>query len=191
MATRGNSDVQVRYSRSFTRLAELHQDPKARNKIRQWFSKERRTEAIEEARRTDPRYAQTQFAGQYIAYPRSTDRCSRRPQLPERERCVRRHGDGQISTQNVIWHLVKDAGADEVDEEVEQEVLPLKPIERKASSSFTGVSVKGVGDVSVKLARCCMPVPGSQIVGFVTRNQGVSVHRTDCQNIIDLKNKQS
>ena len=91
---------------------------------------------------------------------------------------------------NVISHLVKDAGADEVDEEVEQEALPLKPVERKSSSSSTGVSVKGVGDVWVKLARCCMPVPGDQIIGFITRNQGVSVHRTDCQNMIDLKNKQ-
>ena len=78
----------------------------------------------------------------------------------------------------------------EDDEEVEQEVLPLKPMERKASSSSTGVSVKGVGDVWIKLARCCMPVPGDNIIGFITRNQGVSVHRTDCQNMIDLKNKQ-
>ena len=91
---------------------------------------------------------------------------------------------------NVISHLVKDAGADEVDEEVEQEALPLKPIERKTSSSSTGVSVKGVGDVWIKLARCCMPVPGDDIIGFITRNQGVSVHRTDCQNMIDLKSKQ-
>ena len=63
-------------------------------------------------------------------------------------------------------------------------------MERKASSSSTGVSVKGVGDVWIKLARCCMPVPGDNIIGFITRNQGVSVHRTDCQNMIDLKNKQ-
>ena len=62
-------------------------------------------------------------------------------------------------------------------------------MERKASSSSTGVSVKGVGDVWIKLARCCMPVPGDNIIGFITRNQGVSVHRTDCQNMIDLKNK--
>ena len=77
-------------------------------------------------------------------------------------------GDGQISTQNVISHLVKDAGADEVDEEIEQEVLPLKPVERRAKrTSSSGVSVKGVGDVWVKLARCCMPVPGDKIAGFI------------------------
>ena len=89
-------------------------------------------------------------------------------------------GDGQISTQNVISHLVKDAGADEVDEEIEQEVLPLKPVESRVKrTGSSGVSVKGVGDVWVKLARCCMPVPGDKIVGFITRNQGVYVHRAD------------
>ena len=81
-------------------------------------------------------------------------------------------GDGQISTQNVISHLVRDAGSDEVDEEVEQEALPLKQVERtKKTTSSLGISVKGVGDIWVKLARCCMPVPGDKIIGFITRNQ--------------------
>ena len=100
-------------------------------------------------------------------------------------------GDGQISTQNVISHLVRDAGSDEVDEEVEQEALPLKQVERtKKTTSSLGISVKGVGDIWVKLARCCMPVPGDKIIGFITRNQGVSVHRVDCQNMLELEKRQ-
>ena len=100
-------------------------------------------------------------------------------------------GDGQVSTQNVIAHLVKDAGSDEVDEEAEQELLPLRRTpERSKPTNALGISVKGVGDVWVKLARCCTPVPGDDIVGFITRNQGVSVHRTDCQNMIDLQRRQ-
>ena len=100
-------------------------------------------------------------------------------------------GEGQISTQNVISHLVRDAGSDEVNEEVEQEALPLKQVERtKKTTSSLGISVKGVGDIWVKLARCCMPVPGDQIIGFITRNQGVSVHRVDCQNMLDLQKRQ-
>ena len=101
-------------------------------------------------------------------------------------------GDGQISTQNVISHLLKDAGSDEVNEEVEQEALPLKQVERnkKNTTSSLGISVKGVGDIWVKLARCCMPVPGDNIIGFITRNQGVSVHRVDCQNMLDLQKRQ-
>ena len=165
--------------------------PKARNKIRQWFSKERRTEAIEEGRDELTRAMRKRnLPVNALLTTEALIGVADDLNFPNADAVFAAIGDGQISTQNVISHLVKDAGADEVDEEVEQEALPLKPIERKTSSSSTGVSVKGVGDVWVKLARCCMPVPGDQIIGFVTRNQGVSVHRTDCQNMIDLKNKQ-
>ena len=166
--------------------------PKARNKIRQWFSKERRTEAIEEGRDELTRAMRKRnLPVNALLTTEALIGVADDLNFPNADAVFAAIGDGQISTQNVISHLVKDAGADEVDEEVEQEALPLKPVERKSSSSSTGVSVKGVGDVWVKLARCCMPVPGDQIIGFVTRNQGVSVHRTDCQNMIDLKNKQS
>ena len=165
--------------------------PKARNKIRQWFSKERRTEAIEEGRDELTRAMRKRnLPVNTLLTPEALVGVADDLNFPNADAVFAAIGDGQVSTQNVISHLVKDAGADEVDEEVEQEVLPLKPVERKASSSSTGVSVKGVGDVWIKLAHCCMPVPGDNIIGFITRNQGVSVHRTDCQNMIDLKNKQ-
>lgn len=165
--------------------------PKARNKIRQWFSKERRTEAIEEGRDELTRAMRKRnLPVNTLLTPEALVGVADDLNFPNADAVFAAIGDGQVSTQNAISHLVKDAGADEVDEEVEQEVLPLKPMERKASSSSTGVSVKGVGDVWIKLARCCMPVPGDNIIGFITRNQGVSVHRTDCQNMIDLKNKQ-
>ena len=165
--------------------------PKARNKIRQWFSKERRTEAIEEGRDELTRAMRKRnLPVNALLTTEALIGVADDLNFPNADAVFAAIGDGQISTQNVISRLVKDAGADEVDEEVEQEALPLKPVERKSSSSSTGVSVKGVGDVWVKLARCCMPVPGDQIIGFITRNQGVSVHRTDCQNMIDLKNKQ-
>ena len=165
--------------------------PKARNKIRQWFSKERRTEAIEEGRDELTRAMRKRnLPVNTLLTPEALVGVADDLNFPNADAVFAAIGDGQVSTQNVISHLVKDAGADEVDEEVEQEVLPLKPVERKTSSSSTGVSVKGVGDVWIKLARCCMPVPGDDIIGFITRNQGVSVHRTDCQNMIDLKSKQ-
>ncbi|KAA8827679.1 RelA/SpoT family protein [Bifidobacterium myosotis] len=165
--------------------------PKARNKIRQWFSKERRTEAIEEGRDELTRAMRKRSLPiNTLLTPEALIGVAVDLNFPNADAVFAAIGDGQISTQNVISHLVKDAGADEVDEEVEQEVLPLKPVERKTPSSSTGVSVKGVGDVWIKLARCCMPVPGDDIIGFITRSQGVSVHRTDCQNMIDLKAKQ-
>ena len=146
--------------------------PKARNKIRQWFSKERRTEAIEEGRDELTRAMRKRnLPVNTLLTPEALVGVADDLNFPNADAVFAAIGDGQVSTQNVISHLVKDAGTDEVDEEVEQEVLPLKPMERKASSSSTGVSVKGVGDVWIKLARCCMPVPGDNIIGFITRNQ--------------------
>jgi GTP pyrophosphokinase len=111
--------------------------------------------------------------------------------FPNAESVYAAVGEGQVSTQNVISRLVKDAGPAEVDDEVEQESLPLRQLEQTSGTGGSqGVSVKGVGDIWVKLARCCTPVPGDPIVGFITRNQGVSVHRADCQNLLDLKERQ-
>lgn len=166
--------------------------PKARNKIRQWFSKERRTEAIEEGRDELTRAMRKRnLPIGTLLTTQALVGVADELNFPNPDAVFAAIGDGQISTQNVIAHLVKDAGSDEVDEEVEQEALPLRAVEnaRKKTGSL-GVSVKGVDDVWVKLARCCMPVPGDRIVGFITRNQGVSVHRTDCQNMIDLQRRQ-
>ena len=166
--------------------------PKARNKIRQWFSKERRTEAIEEGRDELTRAMRKRnLPIGTLLTTQALVGVADELNFPNPDAVFAAIGDGQISTQNVIAHLVKDAGSDGVDEEVEQEALPLRAVENaKKKTGSLGVSVKGVDDVWVKLARCCMPVPGDRIVGFITRNQGVSVHRTDCQNMIDLQRRQ-
>ena len=166
--------------------------PKARNKIRQWFSKERRTEAIEEGRDELTRAMRKRnLPIGTLLTTQALVGVADELNFPNPDAVFAAIGDGQISTQNVIAHLVKDAGSDEVDEEVEQEALPLRAVENaKKKTSSLGVSFKGVDDVWVKLARCCMPVPGDRIVGFITRNQGVSVHRADCQNMIDLQRRQ-
>lgn len=166
--------------------------PKARNKIRQWFSKEHRTEAIEEGRDELTRAMRKRnLPIGTLLTTQALVGVADELNFPNPDAVFAAIGDGQISTQNVIAHLVKDAGSDEADEEVEQEALPLRAVENaKKKTSSLGVSVKGVDDVWVKLARCCMPVPGDRIVGFITRNQGVSVHRADCQNMIDLQRRQ-
>ena len=167
--------------------------PRARNKIRQWFSKERRSEAIEEGKDELTRAMRKRnLPLTTLMTQQALIGVADELNLPTNvESLYAAIGEGQVSTQNVISRLVKDAGADEVAEEVEQEALPLRRVEHnRKSNGALGVSVKGVGDVWVKLARCCMPVPGDNIVGFITRNQGVSVHRTDCQNMIDLQKTQ-
>lgn len=166
--------------------------PKARNKIRQWFSKERRTEAIEEGKDELTRAMRKRnLPIATLLTPEALIGVAEELNFPNPDAVYAAIGNGQVSTQNVIARLVKDAGPAEVNEEVEQEVLPLRQVERsKKHSNSIGVSVKGVDDVWVKLARCCTPVPGDDIIGFITRNQGVSVHRTDCQNMLDLEKRQ-
>lgn len=165
--------------------------PKARNKIRQWFSKERRSEAIEEGRDELTRAMRKRnLPVSALLTNEALIGVADELNYPNPDSLFAAIGDGQVSTQNVIAHLVKDAGTDEVDEEAEQELLPLRTQERKKPTNTLGISVKGVGDVWVKLARCCTPVPGDDIVGFITRNQGVSVHRADCQNMIELQHRQ-
>lgn len=168
--------------------------PRTRNKIRQWFSKERRSEAIEEGKDELTRAMRKRnLPLTTLMTQQALIGVADELNLPTNvESLYAAIGEGQVSTQNVISRLVKDAGADEVAEEVEQEALPLRHVERShKSNGALGVSVKGVGDVWVKLAKCCMPVPGDMIIGFITRNQGVSVHRTDCQNMLDLQKTQS
>lgn len=166
--------------------------PKARNKIRQWFSKERRSEAIEEGKDELTRAMRKKnLPVSSLLTPEALVGIADELNFPNAETVYAAVGEGQVSTQNVISRLVKDAGPSEVDDEVEQESLPLRQLEQSSSNGGSqGVSVKGVGDIWVKLARCCTPVPGDPIVGFITRNQGVSVHRADCQNLLDLKERQ-
>jgi guanosine-3',5'-bis(diphosphate) 3'-pyrophosphohydrolase len=94
-------------------------------------------------------------------------------------------GEGHVSTQSVIEKVLAslqtDADADEAE-------LPFTPKgrARQLRPSDSGVLVRGAPDILVKLAKCCTPVPGDEIVGFVTRGTGVSVHRTDCKNVKSL-----
>jgi GTP pyrophosphokinase len=96
-------------------------------------------------------------------------------------------GDNHISAQSVVEKM---ASALSVDEDAEEAVfeLPNKPATRHRHSD-SGILVRGDSEVMVKLARCCTPVPGDQILGFITRATGVSVHRSDCKNADDLRSQ--
>lgn len=163
--------------------------PRARNKIRQWFSKERRSETIEEGRDELTRAMRKRSLPiSALMTPESMIGVADELNYPNAEAVYAAIGDGQISTQNVISRLIHDVGRSTVEDEFEQEAIPLSQVDStRAVSSSRGISVKGVDDVWVKLARCCTPVPGDAIEGFITRNEGVSVHRSDCQNLLDLR----
>ncbi|MEU6244932.1 RelA/SpoT family protein [Streptomyces sp. NPDC047024] len=163
--------------------------PRARNKIRAWFSKERRDEAIEQGKDAIVRAMRKQnLPIQRILTGDSLVTLAHEMRYPDISALYAAIGEGHVSAQNVVQKLVQALGGEEAaSEEIDESVPPARGRSRKRrSSSDPGVVVKGVDDVWVKLARCCTPVPGDPIIGFVTRGSGVSVHRSDCVNVESL-----
>ncbi|MGW7579323.1 RelA/SpoT family protein [Streptomyces sp. NPDC054765] len=161
--------------------------PRARNKIRGWFSKERRDEAIEQGKDAIARAMRKQnLPIQRILTGDSLVTLAHEMRYPDISSLYAAIGEGHVAAQSVVQKLVQALGGqDEATEDI-AESTPIRPRSKRRSSADPGVVVKGVDDVWVKLARCCTPVPGDPIIGFVTRGSGVSVHRADCVNVDSL-----
>ncbi|MER7738770.1 GTP pyrophosphokinase [Streptomyces sp. NPDC096538] len=162
--------------------------PRARNKIRAWFSKERRDEAIEQGKDSIVRAMRKQnLPIQRILTGDSLVTLAHEMRYSDISALYAAIGEGHVSAQNIVQKLVQALGGEEAaTEEIDESVPPTRSRRKRRSSADPGVVVKGVEDVWVKLARCCTPVPGDPIIGFVTRGSGVSVHRSDCVNVDSL-----
>ena len=156
---------------------------RARAKIKQWFSNERRDEAIETGKEAIAKAMRKQnLPLQRLLAADGIVRLAHDLRYGDVESLYAAVGENHISAQSVIEKLT--AGINDDDDTPEQFQIPTKNVsaDRKRSDN-SGVLVRGADDVLVKLARCCTPVPGDGIVGFVTRGSGVSVHRADCKNV--------
>ena len=167
--------------------------PRARNKIRSWFSKERREEAIEEGKGAIARAMRKQnLPLQRLMSHDSLMSVAQTLEKGDIDGLYAAVGEGHVSAQHVVETLVASMGGEAGTEETLAEaVLPGRASStrlRAPRSGDSGVVVAGMeeGDVYVKLAKCCTPMPGDPIVGFVTRGSGVSVHRADCSNVETL-----
>jgi len=159
--------------------------PRARSKIKAWFSKERREEAIDAGRESIAR--QMRKAGlplQKIFAGHALLELAHELHYADIDSLYSSIGDGHISAASVIEKLVHSLGIEDSHPEQSIEVIPTSNSAAKRSSS--AIKVEGVDDVLVKLARCCTPVPGDPIMGFITKGSGISVHREDCINGADL-----
>ena len=162
---------------------------RARNKIRQWFARERREDAIDEGKDAISRAMRK--AGLPLQRLMGGDALltlARDLQFTDVSALYAAVGEGHLSAQTVVQRLVAALGGPEgaVDDIAETETATVRTKAKARSAGDPGVVVKGASDVWAKLARCCTPVPGDEIVGFVTRGHGVSVHRTDCTNVASL-----
>ena len=162
------------------------QSQRAKSKIKAWFSAERKDDAIERGKDLLAKALRKQNLP--IQRALATDsllKITSDLRYAEPSDLYAAIGDNQISAQSVVEKM---AAALSADEEAEEPVfvLPNKPA-TKTRTGDSGILVRGDADVMVKLARCCTPVPGDDILGFITRANGVSVHRSDCKNADDLR----
>jgi GTP pyrophosphokinase len=166
------------------------QSPRARNKIKHWFTKERREEAIDQGKDLLARMVRKEgLSLQRMLTHEALAAVAQDLRYADVSSLYAAVGEGNVTAQSVVRRLVQAiGGAEEEAEDVsEGVVLPSETTRReRMPRGDSGVVVRGVSDVWIKLAKCCTPVPGDAIVGFVTRGAGVSVHRKDCVNIDNL-----
>jgi guanosine-3',5'-bis(diphosphate) 3'-pyrophosphohydrolase len=161
------------------------QSPRARNKIRQWFTKERRDEAIEQGKDAIARAMRKQnLPLQKLMSQDSFAEVASQMRYDSVSGLYAAIGEGHVSTQSVIEKVLSGLQNEAISEDSDLDVVVHG--RRRSKLSDSGVLVRGAPDILVKLAKCCTPVPGDKIVGFVTRGSGVSVHQSDCHNVASL-----
>jgi GTP diphosphokinase / guanosine-3',5'-bis(diphosphate) 3'-diphosphatase len=160
--------------------------PRANNKIRQWFSRERREDAMETGR------DELERALRREGLP--VQKLNKSPLVAEVAESLNYTdvgalhaaiGENHVSAKSVAGRIAKAlrGGEPEIEEQLPRTARTTR---KRPGSSSSGVHVEGLDDVMVRLSRCCTPVPGDEIMGFVTRGRGVSVHRADCANAASL-----
>ncbi|MGD9795603.1 MAG: bifunctional (p)ppGpp synthetase/guanosine-3',5'-bis(diphosphate) 3'-pyrophosphohydrolase, partial [Acidimicrobiia bacterium] len=157
------------------------QSPRARNKIRQWFSRERREDAIEDGREALEKALRSEgLPSRKLMGSESLAREAAALGMSNLEEFYRQIGEGHVSAQSVAGRLGRLLREGDGDEKLA--VIVRGPRRSSRKNASVGVHVDGLDDVLIRLSRCCTPVPGDEILGFVTRGRGVSVHRADCAN---------
>jgi len=168
------------------------QSARARNKIRHWFSKERREAAAESGKTAIARMMRKQgLPLQRLATADALNAIATELRYTDLSALYAAVGEGHVSAQSVVAKLIKSAGGIAGAQEDLAEATVVTRAPRTAPpAGDSGVVVEGAADVWARLSKCCTPVPGDQISGFVTRGNGVSVHRADCVNLSHLLESQ-
>jgi GTP pyrophosphokinase len=163
----------------------------AATKIKQWFSRERREDALENGREALTKALRREgLPVQRVLSGDALDEVATSLNFASLDAMYTSVGEHHLSAESVANRVAKLLRGTEPDRE-EMVPTPTRRHRRRAPGDKVGVHVEGFDDVMVRIARCCTPVPGDEIMGFVTRGRGVSVHRTDCANAVSLRGAQS
>ncbi|MDA3039297.1 MAG: bifunctional (p)ppGpp synthetase/guanosine-3',5'-bis(diphosphate) 3'-pyrophosphohydrolase [Actinomycetota bacterium] len=166
--------------------------PRAAGKIKQWFSRERREDAIVTGREDiDTALRREGLPVRKIASSQTLARIAEQLSYPDLESLYADVGEHRVSARSIAARVAREL-TEGTREEPQPATLPItarRP--ENTSRGQVGVHVEGLDGVLIRLSRCCTPVPGDPIVGFVTRGRGVSVHRADCANAVSLSASQN
>jgi GTP pyrophosphokinase len=160
---------------------------RARNKIRQWFSRETRADAEAKGRETlEQALKQQNLPYRKIAGSAVLAQVIRETGFKKAEDFYVALGSGKLQASLIVNKVIQRLKTEQV---VEEEAVMLKPPKAKdtAASQTYGINVSGVEDVLVRLAKCCTPVPGDPIVGYISLGKGITIHREDCPNVRALR----
>ena len=166
----------------------------ARNKIRQWLKKENKSENVEKGRVMLERYIRRKgYDPQQIIKTQRINRAAKELNCSSMEDLYSSIGYGGTMMAKVLDLLLRFY---EEEKQNEQKKNEIKNFESKTAGAkhkggeTGGISVKGVDNLLIRLSKCCNPVPGDEIVGFITKGRGVSVHRADCSNIRSMSDEE-
>ncbi len=169
------------------------QSTQAKNKINQWFKTQNKEENIFRGRELMDKYARSKglVLSQYMK-PEYIKICVAKYGLKSWDSVLAAIGHGGLKEGQIVNKLVEEYNKDhekkKEDGDVLQEIQEKSATEKQPEKirAHSGIIVKGMNDLSVRFSKCCSPVPGDEIVGFVTRGRGISIHRKDCPNMINL-----
>ncbi|NQT67123.1 MAG: bifunctional (p)ppGpp synthetase/guanosine-3',5'-bis(diphosphate) 3'-pyrophosphohydrolase [Actinobacteria bacterium] len=156
---------------------------RARNKIKQWFSKEQRQETYNAGRDIMLKILRKNSLSFKSVPAEIFEEVAKEMNFEKVDALFRGIGSHKISAHHVFTKIVKKLSQAEPKKELTIEDIHKKEAEKKESS---GIKVSGMEEVLVTIAKCCNPVPGDNIVGYITRGKGISVHRSDCNNVNTL-----
>ena len=162
----------------------------AKNKINQWFKQELKEDNIIRGKELVANYCKTKgLVLSDLMKPEYTAGVIRKYGFKDWDSVMAAVGHGGLKEGQIVNKLLesyeKDHKKNITDEQIIEEAQNSKE-KMRITKSRSGITVKGIDDVAVRFSKCCSPVPGDEIVGFVTRGRGVSIHRTDCVNIVNL-----
>ncbi len=160
---------------------------RAKSKIKAWFSKERREEAIEQGKEQIIRAMKKQGVPLRLLTNNVLATLATEGNYADVSGLYAAVGEGHLGAQTVVTRLLTSLGGVEgATEDASESVTPNKNPQRRSDKPDAGITVIGASDTWVKLSRCCTPVPGDDVFGFITKGSGISVHRRDCVNANDL-----